>query len=808
MEVGGEKFMVWRSILLALPDSVFPALLSSQSAGTSVMQIRRPREHFASVLVFLRMTRDGNSTSGAGSSSQPIVPESNEAAAIAAAASVAWSMPDCESRLALREEAQFYHLNPLIRVLQCDEALNDADFSLRLEENLLRTLFVYRRNGPEVDNLHACLKPLFAEDASRSISVDLSFRPPDYPLLLDTLTPRYGIASDRLARQDFLPAVPKFEEFVTRWEKCHPGLLERLMTVQTTPRCGWFIAGGSVLRCLMNQRIAPSELDTDHEDDEEYLEKDRLYTKGDLFQHSDVDIFIYCRGGALQEQATDLARRIYEALDCPEVSRTLFVINMDVSDLDSKRPAWERRSRFRGLYRDHPRIVQIILRVYHSPSEVLTGFDIDSCCFGFDGLQVWALPRALRSLERGCIIHNPLHAWPIQPSYECAPHTSQRQHSPCLTSHILLRRLRLAKYAARGFPCAVPGLDTRDLDWNTVVRNRLCQLNLGARLLHVHIALSLPEHRRLVAQKRLVGCPHDKTGEDWENALRVTFGKKIAYVHCGYSGEWVHKDGVIALPTDGDLARTLVQDPCAPPHLLSFHVHVHVHNMYMCMSMSMSMSMPLPSWCVLAADSWIKQNYDPDDDRVEPDPDGVHDLDRSDSPALLDRDELVRLGHAVGRVDEEDDEEDEFFDVEELDEEEANMTEANDDDGAGLALAEVLSNAAIEDDDSSSDFVDGQQVDVDSFSDDSEGERACGIHFAEWSIILPVLSSTRPKEESKRLRWAGVVDARRDNLHPRVPRIMEWTTAAVSREYRNMGMEFKQLHYRYWAHASVEGGED
>ena len=39
--------------------------------------------------------------------------------------------------------------------------------------------------------------------------------------------------------------------------------------------------------------------------------------------------------------------------------------------------------------------VQIILRVYHSPSEVLCGFDVDPCCVGYDGTTVWALPRAL-----------------------------------------------------------------------------------------------------------------------------------------------------------------------------------------------------------------------------------------------------------------------------------------------------------------------------------------------------------------------------------------------------------------------------
>lgn len=45
----------------------------------------------------------------------------------------------------------------------------------------------------------------------------------------------------------------------------------------------------------------------------------------------------------------------------------------------------------------HPHI-QIVLRCYQSPNEVLLGFDIDSCCFGYDGKKVYGLPRAIRSV--------------------------------------------------------------------------------------------------------------------------------------------------------------------------------------------------------------------------------------------------------------------------------------------------------------------------------------------------------------------------------------------------------------------------
>ena len=39
------------------------------------------------------------------------------------------------------------------------------------------------------------------------------------------------------------------------------------------------------------------------------------------------------------------------------------------------------------------RHVQIVLRIYKSPAEVIMGFDIDACALAYDGQRVWALPR-------------------------------------------------------------------------------------------------------------------------------------------------------------------------------------------------------------------------------------------------------------------------------------------------------------------------------------------------------------------------------------------------------------------------------
>ena len=62
--------------------------------------------------------------------------------------------------------------------------------------------------------------------------------------------------------------------------------------------------------------------------------------------------------------------------------------------------------------------VQVVLHIFRSPSEILTGFDVDCACVGYDGEAVWALPRAVRALRTGYNLVNPVHSWPNRPSYE------------------------------------------------------------------------------------------------------------------------------------------------------------------------------------------------------------------------------------------------------------------------------------------------------------------------------------------------------------------------------------------------------
>lgn len=174
-------------------------------------------------------------------------------------------------------------------------------------------------------------------------------------------------------------------------------------------------------------------------------------------------------------------------------------------------------------------------------------FDIDPICVGYDGKDVWALPRALRALQTGVTILNPLHAWPIQPSYE----------------------LRLAKYGARGFATAVAGLQPTQLDVLGVTKRKVTDQRGAARLLHVHLTLNNPEHR-VVASEWRQHADHSPISIrlDWEATIRRTFGVPTmdVQINGGCGGGWVaesHRKTLTALPYANDQVRMLVQDPYA-----------------------------------------------------------------------------------------------------------------------------------------------------------------------------------------------------------------------------------------------------
>ena len=135
-----------------------------------------------------------------------------------------------------------------------------------------------------------------------------------------------------------------------------------------------------------------------------------LYVLFDIPSH-DIDVFFV---GADEKQANRTIKRFCKDIDIWKVTRSKHVI--EVIEHDS----------FQNY--------QFVLRLYKSYSEVLHGFDVDSCCLGYDGHNIYATKRAIYAINKG---YNTFNPYVMSPSYE----------------------YRLFKYGNKGFPLHVPELD-------------------------------------------------------------------------------------------------------------------------------------------------------------------------------------------------------------------------------------------------------------------------------------------------------------------------------------------------------------
>jgi len=88
--------------------------------------------------------------------------------------------------------------------------------------------------------------------------------------------------------------------------------------------------------------------------------------------------------------------------------------------------------------------IQIVLRLYQTPSEILHGFDVDSCCLGYDGNDIWMTQRAHFSLKNG---YNTVNFNRLSPSYE----------------------LRLAKYGSRGMAIKIPNFNINKVNDKSLI---------------------------------------------------------------------------------------------------------------------------------------------------------------------------------------------------------------------------------------------------------------------------------------------------------------------------------------------------
>ncbi|KAJ7205208.1 hypothetical protein GGX14DRAFT_645057 [Mycena pura] len=169
------------------------------------------------------------------------------------------------------------------------------------------------------------------------------------------------------------------------------------------------------------------------------------------WESSDIDVYVYGLG---PQAATEKIKHIFQVFraNLPRGAPTLVV----------------RNSKTITFYSDFPtRRIQIVLKLVKSPKDVLLNFDLDICAIGWDGSNVWMLPRAARALETG---FNVFTMNLIQGHYLSERRATQEQ--------------RVFKYANRGYgirilPSYVTSLVESQANIDSIARGeRLVKLDM------------------------------------------------------------------------------------------------------------------------------------------------------------------------------------------------------------------------------------------------------------------------------------------------------------------------------------------
>eukprot|EP00026_Physarum_polycephalum_P000319 Phypoly_transcript_00319.p1 GENE.Phypoly_transcript_00319~~Phypoly_transcript_00319.p1 ORF type:complete len:1731 (-),score=444.64 Phypoly_transcript_00319:70-5262(-) len=316
------------------------------------------------------------------------------------------------------------------------------------EENRYRELFAKSRSSKTLQDPFLMMIPVYKNLDAFQIRA-LSPEEAKMPKIFDpTNRPPAGAMSTVATQEDFQRNFNLFTESLLKglnWDNM-------------------FVAGGSVMAALLP---IPEQYDKNNR-------TRRQYYHNVAYKSSDVDVFIY---GLDAEQANKKMEEIYKHIsDSLHVEAIAFRSQHAVT-----------------IVSQYPfRHVQIVLRLYKSPAEVLMGFDVDSCAMGYDGKNVFVMPRCQQALVSR---FNTIDMTRRSPSYE----------------------MRLAKYSQRGFGVLVPFLERKKVD-PQIFEKGFDQVQGLARLLLLE-RLSTPEARsQFKNQQRLrkLMPQYERRGSYWE----------------------------------------------------------------------------------------------------------------------------------------------------------------------------------------------------------------------------------------------------------------------------------------------------
>jgi hypothetical protein len=223
----------------------------------------------------------------------------------------------------------------------------------------------------------------------------------------------------------------------------------------------------------------------------------RAYYHQTLAPASDVDLFIY---GLNEEEAIDKIKSIERAVRDSILSETTTIRTKNAITIASEYPT---------------RHVQIVLRLYKSVTEILTGFDVDCSAVAYDGTQVWCSPRALAAFKTQI---NTVDLTRRSPSYEN----------------------RLSKYSHRGFEVYWPSLDRTRVD--PTIYERSFSRVLGLARLLVLEKLPHPNDRDTYLTQRR--AERGRPPLPWNNRFRHALPGNVKDSQPDDVAEWVEGDEV------------------------------------------------------------------------------------------------------------------------------------------------------------------------------------------------------------------------------------------------------------------------
>ncbi|KAF4455427.1 hypothetical protein F53441_2216 [Fusarium austroafricanum] len=301
-----------------------------------------------------------------------------------------------------------------------DEPITEIMEPYRKYEANLRSVYAQDRQNPILDDPYLNVVPLFTEHTkfittrARNLETESEEEKSKYIMALP---------DDKRRPHDSPATVANLAEFQKNFNIFSESSLADLDWSNVVA------AGSSVVNCLLP---VPKEFNTTKR-------KLREYYHEKFCPASDVDLFLY---GLNHDQAVEKIKQIEQAIKDALLNEVTVVRTKYAITIASQYPV---------------RHIQIVLRVYKSVSEILTGFDIDAAGGAYDGKQVYVTPRALGSFITQI---NHIDLTRRSPSYEN----------------------RLSKYSHRNFEVYWPELDRKQIDPTIFERSFRRTLGL-ARLL-------------------------------------------------------------------------------------------------------------------------------------------------------------------------------------------------------------------------------------------------------------------------------------------------------------------------------------